>query len=307
MAARVWAAPATDGLLFHNDSVSLCLLVNRRAGTMRIYDFRAGPSASKRTFMLSTARREGIERVFILVEREEVATWTRMGLVREGVVPGFYKRSDGFVLGTALDSDGCLPVMSADGSRLRGGTNRASAQADLDLAEETYRRARLLVKNHAEISSSSPLRMVDGDEGDARKAVWAAGRCGAMRSAFEPFGRDSERMYFAGTVRGAPVFWLSAEIQPCFDHALIEFLTAPRSDRECAQFRTGLELAAERLRSRDVVAMFAFSPIDDPLFASVFIAAGFRRTGLLARHLWSHAGRKDAFLWTRKHPLPGEE
>jgi hypothetical protein len=307
MAARVWAAPATDGLLFHNDNVSLCLLVNRRAGTMRIFDFRVGPSASKRTFMLSTARRERIERVFIIVEREEVATWTRMGLVREGVVPGFYKRSDGFVLGTALDPDGCLPVISSEGMRLRGGTNRASAQADLDLAEETYRRAKLLVKNHAEISTHAPVRMLDGDEGDARKAVWAASRCGAMRSAFEPFGRDSERMYLVGNVRGAPAFWMSAEIQPCFDHALIELLTAPHSYGECGVLRTGLDHVVARLRTKDVVAMFAFSPIDDPLFASVFLAAGFRRTGLLARHLWSHAGRKDSFLWTRKHPLPGEE
>jgi len=306
MAARVWATPATDGLLFHNDRVSLCLLVNRRAATMRIFDFRAGASASKRTFMLSTARREHIERVFIVVEREEVATWSHLGLLREGVIPGFYKRSDGFVLGTGLDPDGSLPRFTSAALRLRGGGNRASAQADVDAAEEVYRKARLLAKRLSDEPSSS-LRLVDGDEGDARKAIWAAGRCGALRSAFEPFGRDSDRMYWAGTVRGATAFWLSAEIQPCFDHALLEFLTAPRTDRECAQFRAGLEHAAARLLTRDVVAMFAFSPADDPIFASVFVAAGFRRTGLLAHHLWTHAGRKDAFLWTRKHALPGEE
>jgi hypothetical protein len=302
MAARVWAAPATDGLLFHNDSVSLCLLINRRAATMRIFDFRAGVSASKRTFMLSTARREHIERVFIIVEREEVATWTRLGLGREGTIPGFYKRSDGFVLGTALDPDGSLPRSGLEASSGRGGS-RASPQADGVLAEDSYKAARAMPKLG---DAPAGFKLSDADEGDARKAVWVAGRCGAMRSAFEPFGRECQRLYFQATVRGAPAFWASAEIQPCFDHALIELLTSPRTQRECELFRAGLDMIAGQLRDRDVVGMFAFSPTDDPLLASAFVQAGFRKTGVLARHLWSHAGRKDAFLWSRKHALPGD-
>ena len=54
-------------IFFQNDAVSLCLLMNRRAKTMRVIDFRAGPSNAKRQFVLSLAQREGIEKVYTLV------------------------------------------------------------------------------------------------------------------------------------------------------------------------------------------------------------------------------------------------
>lgn len=37
--------------------------------------FRAGPSERKRQAVLEVAKREGVEKVFTLVERDEVATW----------------------------------------------------------------------------------------------------------------------------------------------------------------------------------------------------------------------------------------
>ena len=43
----------------------------------------------------NVARREGVEKVVLLVEKDEVSSWTRVGFVREGTIPGFYKRSDG--------------------------------------------------------------------------------------------------------------------------------------------------------------------------------------------------------------------
>ena len=300
MAARVWAAPATDGLLFHNDSVSLCLLVNRHAGTIRVFDFRAGASASKRTFVLSTARREAIERLFIVVEREEVGTWTRLGLAREGAIPGFYKRSDGFVLGAALEP--AAPVAHG-----RGPHAAACLAPDLDLAERTLNKAKSHAKRHTSDPAPVAFRLQDAQEADARRAVWTATRSGSALSSFEPFGRNCLRTFFSGNLRGNPLLWLSAEIQPCFDHAYIELLTGPKTDQEWPLYRNALMLAAGRLREREVISMFGFSPTDDVLLASVFVAAGFRRTGVLARHLWSQAARKDAFLWTRKHTLPDEE
>jgi hypothetical protein len=292
MAARVWAAPATEGHLFHNDSVSLCLLVNRRAGRMRIFDFRAGVTASKRTFVLSTARRERIERVFIIVEREEVATWTRLGLRKEAAIPAFYKRTDGYLLGAVFAPD-ALPASPR--------MIPSSPGPDVARAESTLRRAKLQARRRLTQPAPMSFRLLDGDEGDARKAIWSAG-AGAL-TAFEPFGRDSLRTYFAGTLKGEPTFWISAEIQPCFDHALIEFLSSPRTDRDWTTYRAGLEIAATRLAERGVVCMFAFSAIDDVALASVFVAAGFHRTGVLAGHLTSPGGRKDAFLWTRKHAI----
>src|SRR5215472_1123310 len=111
MAAKAWSAVSRDArkqatehkpvdeIFFQNDTVSLCLLVNRRTRTMRVIDFRAGPTPGKRTFVLSLAQREGVEKVYTLVERDEVATWVKLGFAKEGSIPGFYKRSDAFLLG----------------------------------------------------------------------------------------------------------------------------------------------------------------------------------------------------------------
>ncbi len=105
MAAKTLTNTANSGvdeLLFHNDAVSLCLLVNRRQRTLRIIDFRAGPTLAKRSFVVAAAKREGVEKIFTLVERDEVATWTRLGFTREGSIPSFYKRTDAWILGAVV-------------------------------------------------------------------------------------------------------------------------------------------------------------------------------------------------------------
>src|SRR6476469_300402 len=123
MAAKNWSTASSNNgansgveeLLFHNDTVSLCLLVNRRHSTLRIIDFRAGPTVAKRSFVVAAAKREGVEKVFTLVERDEVATWTRLGFTREGSIPSFYKRSDAWILGAVVAQIGPL---QHDGPRL---------------------------------------------------------------------------------------------------------------------------------------------------------------------------------------------
>ena len=106
MAATAWATKPQPKKSFRNDNVSLCLLLNRRSRVMRVVDFRAGAVPSKRTFVLSVARRERIERIYGVVEREEMTTWQRAGLVREGTIPGYYRRSDGYVVGMAFNPEG---------------------------------------------------------------------------------------------------------------------------------------------------------------------------------------------------------
>ena len=54
-------------------------------------------------FIQSVAKREGVEKVITLVEKDEVSSWTRVGFVREGTIPGFYKRSDGHLCGCLIN------------------------------------------------------------------------------------------------------------------------------------------------------------------------------------------------------------
>ena len=48
----------------------------------------------------------------------EVSSWTRVGFVREGTVPGFYKRSDGHLVGCVIGDRTASIEVGEDGIRL---------------------------------------------------------------------------------------------------------------------------------------------------------------------------------------------
>src|SRR5687767_3599488 len=96
------APPVLEELHFRSDNAFLCLLLNRRNKFIRVIDFRAGALPAKRLFIQSVAKRERVEKVITLVEKDEVSSWTRVGFVREGTIPGFYKRSDGHLCGCVI-------------------------------------------------------------------------------------------------------------------------------------------------------------------------------------------------------------
>src|SRR6478736_2697643 len=101
-AASLPEKPVVEELKFRSENAYLCLLVNRRNKIIRVIDFRAGALPAKRLFIQSVAKQEEIQKVITLVEKDEVSSWTRVGFVREGTIPGFYKRSDGHLCGCVV-------------------------------------------------------------------------------------------------------------------------------------------------------------------------------------------------------------
>jgi hypothetical protein len=115
------------------------------------------------------------------------------------------------------------------------------------------------------------------------------------------FGRDAERVYYDASVRRSKTNYLSAEFQDCFGHALVEVLRLPTSETETLAVIAGLRTLAENLQERGIVATFAFAPNDNVEISTAFVAAGYRKTGLLAQGILdADGGRKDAILWTHK-------
>jgi hypothetical protein len=312
MAAKAWGLQRrqVDEVFFQNDQLSLCMLINRRVRTTRVIDFRAGPSQAKRLFVLSFAQREGMEKIYTLVERDEVATWTKLGFTKEGNIPAFYKRSDAFLLGCLAAGLGQGAGRSRDPAEvpmqsetrlvaarpLTGATPMSPAQQQL---ERTILAAKKWLKEVPEKSMPQAKLALVG-EVDARKAVGVAFRNGRALTAFEPFGRDVERRYFATTVRGGFELHASIESQACFGNAYIELLQGPRSDSEKLATTSSLSALCELLLSEGVVSCFSLAPSDDVALAAAFLQNGFRRTGHLADHLLVAGLRKDAILWSRK-------
>jgi hypothetical protein len=329
MAAKAWSAQqkAVDEIFFQNDAVSLCLLVNRRARTMRVIDFRAGPTTAKRMFVLSLAKREGVDKAYTLVERDEVSTWIKLGFLKEGSIPGFYKRSDAFLLGCLVtDPTGAggshgartaqaAQVPSESETRIVVAKAEAGAKsleemaggAAHELAERTLVHAKKLAKEPTLEKSLPSAKVSTIREADVRKPLATAIRSGRALTGFEPFGRDVERRYFSLTARGGFELIASTESQACFGNAFIELLQAPKGEAERLATIASMRALCDRLLAEGVVSTFSLSPSEDVAFATAFVANGFRRTGLLHGHLFVRGERKDAIIWSRKLANPADE
>ena len=318
MAAKAWGVQqkAIEEIFFQNEAVSLCLVINRRAHTMRVVDFRAGPTSTKRSFVLSLAQREGVEKVYTLVERDEVATWVKLGFAKEGNIPGFYKRSDAFLLGCTVPPPGrakaverSLPGDVPSQSETRLSVAEPVVSPAMTAAHDAMERTILTAKKELkDFDRAVPqAKIVPESEAESRKAVAAAMRSGRALTAFEPFGRDAERRFFVATARGGFELHASVESQACFGNAYLELLVGPRTDAEKMATIGALKAFCDRLLGEGVVSCFSLAPSDDVAMATAFLHNGFRRTGLLLEHLVVGGARKHAILWSRKLANPSDE
>lgn len=282
--------PIVEELHFKSDSAFLCLLLNRRIGFIRVIDFRSGALPAKRLFIQSVAKREGVEKVITLVEKDEVSSWTRVGFVREGTIPGFYKRSDGHLCGCLISDRTASVEVSEDGMKraertvTHGKKNAREVPDDLSMVEVQ------------EVEDAIALK--------ARDEVW---RKGKGLNSFDDFGRDAERIFVESTSKRGKPNYLSVEFQDCFGHSLFEVLRAPEDDLDVLALTAGLRRMADDLTARGIVSGFALAPADDIGLATAYLAAGFRKTGLLAGGIMVGGDRKDAILWTRKLANPADE
>ena len=75
----------------------------------------------------------------------------------------------------------------------------------------------------------------------------------------------------------------------------------PTTENETLAVIAGLRALGDDLQERGIVAAFAFAPHDNLETSTAFVAAGYRKTGLLAQGILQPDGtRTDAILWTRK-------
>jgi hypothetical protein len=276
--------PTVEELYFRSDSAYLCLLLNSRTRSIRVIDFRAGALPAKRLYIQSVATQEGVEKVITLVEKDEVSSWTRVGFVREGTIPGFYKRSDGHLCGCVIGDKTASVEVTEASAKLTERTLNAAKKSAADIPEK--------------IKGATVRPASEKDALSARDAAW---RKGPALGSFDMFGRDAERVYYDTSVRRSKTNYVSAEFQDCFGHALIEVLRVPTTENETLAVTAALRLLGDELQARGIVAEFAFAPNDNVEISTAFVAAGYRKTGLLAQGILDADGtRKDAILWTNK-------
>lgn len=282
--------PIVEELHFKSDSAFLCLLLNRRTGFIRVIDFRSGALPAKRLFIQSVAKREGVFKVITLVEKDEVSSWTRVGFLREGTIPGFYKRSDGHLCGCLINERTASIEVSDDGAKKADRTINHGKRNAKEVPEE------LPMCSLREVEAAVALK--------ARDEVW---RKNKGLNPFDDFGRDAARIFWEVQAKRGKPNYLSAEYQDCFGHSLVEILRRPEDDLDVLAVTSGLRGMADHLHDRGIVSAFGFAPSDDIGLATAYLAAGFRKTGLLAGGICTAGERKDAILWTRKLANPADE
>lgn len=288
-------APLEREFAVSRGEVSLSFVHAPRTGTLRVIDFRAGHQDRKLDVVLDAAESRGARRVFTVVEREEVSTWARLGFQKEGVLPGFYKRSDGHILGLAVSSGERTEHQHAEESvtRLRIHGDDASDRADRAVALAKKR-----LRSRA--TESTPVKLQVARQQDVVRALEVAREGGRDLGDFSPFGRDPEFTHYLLTARGGFSILAGVEAQTCFDSARLELLTAPRGEKETWMLAAGLGPLLELLAERGTCSVFCITPCSSIELGAVMLAAGFRHTGLLAGHLLVDGQPEDGLLWSRK-------
>jgi hypothetical protein len=267
------------------------------ANELGIVDFRAGTQAHKLDVIREVAEREGMERAFTVVEREESSTWSKLGFAKEGNIPGFYKRSDAYVMGLSLET--LQPQQS--GTRIR---IRSAAPANVsDRGERAYQAGRRLMRNRAP-ETMPKVKVAPARDQDIEKAFSNAIKSGRALTGLEAFGRDVEKEHYLCTARGGFSLLVGVESQPCFDNAFIEALCAPRGDKETWLTAASLDLIGKHLIEQGIVSAFAVTPAESVELSAALITAGFRRTGRMEGHVTVQGERVDAFLWSRRLAEP---
>jgi len=277
---------AVEELMVRSEHVFMCLLRNRRHNHIRVIDFRTGNFPMKKTFVNGIVEREGAHKVFTLIERDEVSGWQRLGFVKEGTIPGFYKRSDAYVMSKLYD-DGS-PV--SDGVYDDKGVIQTAKKLGKELAESNALVCRMKV---VEIENALEIRR-------------RASKDRLRLTAFDPFGRHGDRLFLHATTRkGGQENVISAEYQDCFGNAHVSVLFAPQSAGELAVAHAGLEQLLAVLLDKGVVSTFAFARVDQENLNALYSATGFRRTGLLRHQARNGTCYVDEVLWSRKLANPG--
>jgi hypothetical protein len=214
-----------------------------------------------------------------------------MGFEKEGSIPGFYKRSDAYILGMEME-----PIEPREsGTRIR----IKAADASADRGERAYQAARRMVRSRAP-ESLPKVNSAHARPQDSEKAFANAISSGRALTGLESFGRDVEKHEILCTARGGFSLLVGVESQPCFDNAFLEALAAPRGDKETWLTAAALNKICDELKAQEIVSVFAVSPADSVELSAAWIAAGFRRTGRLPGHLMVRGQRTEAFLWSRR-------
>ncbi|MCP4603149.1 MAG: hypothetical protein GY847_21985 [Proteobacteria bacterium] len=298
-----------------NDDIFCSLLFDQQNRTLRVVDFRGGNFQNKHTYLEKVLMSERMRKIFTLIERDDISGWQRVGYQREGSIPGYYKRSDAYIMSKIYDED--YDVEDEQGEDLNESKKILNDIKVLgkDLSEQKIPGIRLeqaeettaieAIKNELKRQEAKAAKApkIKGKKSTSKKKTPARAASDSEMTSpiFPQFSREVEFYYFiVQNRRTKQSNIIGAEYQDCFGNTKVEMYFSPQSRADHSLARGGLTMAIDTLTEIGAVSIFATADSKDVNMNALYASAGFRNTGWMNRQTLTKKGPKDLILWTRK-------
>jgi hypothetical protein len=177
--------------------------------------------------------------------------------------------------------------------------NLIAPAADAVKAEKLINQAKKL-RDSLAAARGAKTELMDVRQLDALRSAFK-GKKGAPPALDDCFGRTGTRVNMvARDSKKAAEQFVAAEVQDCFGNAYLQLGSTPSDEADAKLTVTLLQSISEELKGREVASAFLYAPVHDTLLGAALLGAGYKKTGLLARHLIASGKRADSVLWTRK-------
>ena len=303
--------------IVRNEDIFCSLLFDYTNRTLRVVDFRGGNFQNKHAYLENILIKEGMRKIFTLIERDDMNGWQRVGYHREGSIPGYYKRSDAYIMSRIYDADfdakmpqgednlenkGILNDIKVVGKKLSEAKDpgiKVDPISDVEviqiIAEEQARRESKSPKG----AKPKKTAVAKAKKTSPPAADAELGRIDGL--IFPQFSREVEYFHFLMQNRRTKQSnVLSTEYQDCFGNAKVHFCLPIESKADQNLAKAGLQQAIDQMLEMGAVSIFATVPAGDAKSNEVFAGCGFRNSGWLNRQLIMPEGVWDVILWTRK-------
>jgi hypothetical protein len=300
--------------MVRNEDIFCSLLFDQVNRTLRVVDFRGGNFQSKHNYLERVLMSEGMRKIFTLIERDDMNGWQRVGYQREGSIPGYYKRSDAYIMSRIYDGD-----FDADAVQGEESAENKKFLNDVKTLGKDFPKVKTSGIKVEQIAESEVVEAIEnelkrreakvktkkkGKASPAKKKSSKASSSGfpsITMPVFPQFSREVEHHYFlVQNRRTKQANILGAEYQDCFGNAKVDYYFTPESRTDHNLARTGMNITIDLLAELGAVAIFAMGSLDDFETNALYASAGFRNTGWLTRQLLTEKGPTDVILWTKK-------
>ena len=289
--------------MVRNDDIFCSLLYDEGNSTLRVVDFRGGNFQQKQDYLKRIQAAEGFRKIFTLIERDDMQGWQRCGYLREGAIPGYYRRSDAYMMGWLADENWSPEDMEEESEERKAHLNDIKElAAEYEAMKSTGFRAENITQEEVPELVSEELKRRASKSKSTKKSKPPLEMPTKDEPLFMQFSRGVEYYYFGvHNKRTKQNNLFSCEYQDCFGNAKIDlYFDSLKNKTDVALARFGLISFVDWLAELGTVAIFALVDADNMEMNAVYASAGFKNTGWLNQQAVRGKKVVDQILWSTK-------